>query len=104
MATTRLETLKSMLARNPLDSFARYGLALEYRTAGDLDSAIAEFEALMSAAPDYVPAYYQAGQTLELRGRPEEAREVYRRGLEAAARKGDAHARGEIEAALDLLG
>ena len=73
MPATRLETLKSMVARNPRDSFARYGPALEYRTAGDPDGVIAEFEALMSNVSDYVAAWYHAGQTRELRGRPEEA-------------------------------
>jgi len=32
------------------------------------------------------------------------ARRSYREGIEAAARKGDLHAKGEIEAALDMLG
>jgi Tfp pilus assembly protein PilF len=104
MATSRLEILKGLVAQNPLDTFSRYGLAMEYRTSGDLESAAGEFRALLASSPDYVPAYYHAGQTLERCGREEEAREVYRRGLEASARKGDAHARSEIQAALDLLG
>jgi tetratricopeptide (TPR) repeat protein len=104
MASTRLEILKNLVAQNPQDAFSRYGLAMEYRAVGDLESAAGEFQALLSTAPDYVPAYFHAGQTLELCGRAEEAREVYLRGLEAAARKGNGHARGEIQAALDLLG
>ena len=36
MATTRLDILKSMVEQNPGDSFARYGLAMEYRNTGDL--------------------------------------------------------------------
>lgn len=103
MAETRLEVLKGLVARNPADSFARYGLAMEYRKQGDLEAAMGEFRALMAVDPDYAPAYYHSGQTLELAGKPAEAREAYLRGIEAATRKGDAHTRAELQAALDLL-
>jgi tetratricopeptide (TPR) repeat protein len=104
MGSTRLESLKSLAAQNPQDTFLRYGLAMEYRNAGDLDSAMREFQALMDGSPDYVATYFHAGQTLERLGRSEEARSVYQRGIEAATRKDDAHARSELQGALDLLG
>ena len=93
-----------MVAEKPEDSFLRYGLAMEYRNTGDNERAMNEFNVLMTSAPDYVPAYFHAGQTLERLGRSEDARQVYRRGIEAATRKGDQHARTELEGALDLLG
>lgn len=93
-----------MAAQNPNDSFARYGLAMEYRNTGDLESAIREFRWLIAATPDYAAAYFHAGQTLERLGRLDEAREVYREGIEVTTRKGDLHTRGEILAALELLG
>ena len=96
--------LKSMVEQNPSDSFLRYGLAMEYRNRGELELAISEFRALMAAAPDYVPAYFHAGQTLERTGEVDEARQVYEKGIAAATRKGDAHAKSELEGALDLLG
>jgi len=100
----RLEILKNMVTQNPQDSFSRYGLAMEYRNSGDLEAAVAEFRSLMGINPNYVAAYFHGGQTLEKLGRLEEARTVYRNGLDAAARTGDQHARGEIQAALDLIG
>jgi len=103
MANTRLEILKQMVAERPGDSFLRYGLAMEYRNTGDLAAALAEFNALMAADPDYAASYFHAGQTLEQLGKLEEARDVYRRGIEVTARKGDQHARSELEGALDLL-
>lgn len=103
MAANRLETLKNMVAQNPQDSFLRYGLAMEHRNAGDLETAIAEFRTLIAANPDYVAAYFHGGQTLERLSRIEEARELYRRGIEASLRTGDAHARNEMEAALSML-
>ena len=94
---------KSMVEQNPTDSFARYGLAMEYRNTGDLEAAMGEFRALMAVNPDYAPAYFHGGQTLERMGRSEEAREVYLQGIEVTARKGDQHGRSEMQAALDML-
>jgi Tfp pilus assembly protein PilF len=92
-----------MVEQNPADSFARYGLAMEYRNAGDLAAAMAEFRVLIAAHPDYSAAYYHGGQTLERLGQAAEAREIYLRGIEATTRKGDFHTRDEIQAALDLM-
>lgn len=104
MASTRLELLKDMVAQRPNDSFLRYGLAMEYRNSGDLEAAMHEFQSLMAADPDYAAAYFHAGQTLERLGKLDEAREIYRKGIEVTSRKGDQHARSELEGALDLLG
>jgi tetratricopeptide (TPR) repeat protein len=104
MASSRLEALKSMVALNPADSFSRYGLAMEYRNTGDAEAAVSEFRALIAVDPGYAYAYFHAGQTLERLGRPDEARELYRQGIEAAQRKADLHAQSELQAALDLLG
>ena len=103
MSTSRLETLKGMVSQNPGDSFLRYGLAMEYRNSGDLEGAVREFRALMEANPDYSPAYFHGGQTLERLNRLDEAREWYTTGVEVTRRKGDQHALAEMQAALDLL-
>ncbi len=104
MANNRMETLKGMVAQNPKDSFARYGLATEYKNAGNLEQTIAEFKDLMEIDPDYAAAYFHGGQTLEKLGRADEARTVYSRGIEVTTRTGDDHTRSEIQAALDILG
>lgn len=101
---SRIDTLRSFIDQDPRDPFPRYALALEFKNAGRLGEAWATFEALMSAVPDYVPAYLHAGSTLCALGRASEAREVLARGVAAAIRKGDAHARGELEGALAALG
>jgi Tfp pilus assembly protein PilF len=103
MATNRLDILKQMLVQDPGNSFARYGLAMEYAKTGKLQGAVNEFRALISADSSYVAAYYHCGQTLEKLGEVEEARAVYEQGIVASAKKGDGHTRGEIEAALSLL-
>ena len=92
-----------MVAKNPQDSFARYGLAMEYANTGDLERAVAEYRALIGFNPDYAAAYFHGGQALEKLGRMEEAREIYEKGVEVTARTGDQHTRSELQAALDML-
>jgi tetratricopeptide (TPR) repeat protein len=104
MALNRLDILKNMVAQNPKDSFSRYGLAMEYANTGSLEDAIKEYESLLAANPDYAAAYYHGGQTLEKLGRFDDARQIYRRGLEATKRTGDTHTFSELQAALDILG
>src|SRR5689334_5823046 len=104
MPVNRLEILKNMVAQDPTNSFSRYGLAMEYANSGDLAQAVTEYEALLSVNPDYVAAYYHGGQALEKLGRLDDARAIYRRGLDATRRKGDMHTNSEIQAALDILG
>lgn len=96
----RIATFKSFIARAPTDPFPRYGLAMEHKTRGDLAAAWAAFSDLLAGFPDYLPAYLMAGGTLVGLDRRTEAADVYRRGMEVATRKGDPHARGELESAL----
>lgn len=103
MATNRLDILKQMVNQDPNNTFARYGLAMEYANSGQPEQAIGEFRALIQADDGYSAAYYHGGQALEKLGRLEEARELYEKGIEASTRKGDMHTRSEIEAALSLL-
>ena len=100
---SRIETLKGFISQRPADPFPRYALALEYKNAGRLDEARATFEELLQAHPAYTAAYLHAGNTLLALGRRDDARAVYTRGVEACARAGDAHARGELEGALASL-
>jgi tetratricopeptide (TPR) repeat protein len=99
----RIEILKTMLAQNPEDAFARYGLAMELVKSGELDSAVAEFRALLDHNPNYAAAYFHGGQVLEKLGDVEQARAFYEKGVEVTARTGDQHARSELQAALDML-
>ncbi len=99
--SSRTEILKQMLEADPGNSFARYGLAMENLNAGNLEGCVGEFEALLERDPNYSAAYFHGGQTLEKLGRLDDARNYYRRGL-AVTR--DPHARGEMQAALDILG
>ncbi len=99
----RIETFKTFIARTPEDPFPRYGLAMEYKAKGALPEAWAAFSELLEKFPDYVPTYLMAGGLLAAMGRPAEAADVYRTGVEISSRRGDLHARKELESALAEL-
>ncbi len=98
-----MEILRNMLAQNPSDSFARYGLAMEFANTGDLQQAIVEYRTLLEHNADYAAAYFHGGQALEKLGRIDEARDMYQKGIDTTARTGDQHTRSELQAALDML-
>lgn len=96
--------LKNMVEQDQSNTFARYGLAMEYVNTGALAQAIGEFRELLKTNPDYAAAYFHGAQTLEKVGDLEGARELYRQGIEVTTRTGDTHTRSELEGALALLG
>ena len=96
----RIATFRSFIAKSPSDPFPRYGLAMELKGRGELAEAWAQFEELIAKFPDYVATYLMAGGTLVALGRKDEAADTYRKGIEVATRRGDQHARRELEAAL----
>lgn len=96
----RLAMLNAILSQNPSDVFARYGLAMEYSKAGELDRALEEFQKLLTANPDYTAGYFMAAQTLIRASRNEEARKMLEDGILAASRTRNAHAQSEMEAML----
>lgn len=100
----RVAALSEILAANPTDAFARYGLAMEFSNQGDLPRALQEFTTLLSNSPDYTAGYFMAAQTLAKAGRPEDAKKMLEDGIASAMRTGNGHARSEMQAMLDELG
>ena len=99
----RFAILQEILAQNPNDAFARYGLAMEYANKGDIETAVGEFARLLESNPDYTPGYQMSAQTLLKAGREDEARKSLEAGIACATRTGNQHARAEMEAMLDEL-
>lgn len=100
---SRREVLEAFVAANPQDAFARYGLAVEFANQGEHEAAIRHFRELIGVHPDYVTAYFQLGQLLAKLSRNDEAREVLHAGMNAAQKKGDSHARDQMQAFLEEL-
>jgi predicted RNA polymerase sigma factor len=76
---------------------------MELAARGDPDAALAEFDALIGHAPDYVPAYQMSAQTLAKLGRTGEALTRLHSGIAAANRTGNQHALAEMEAMREEL-
>jgi len=99
----KIAMLTEILAQNPTDAFARYGLAMAYASEGREPEALAEFDRIIQQTPDYVPAYQMSAQQLLKAGRSDDARTRLEAGLAAAARTGNSHAASEMQAMLDEL-
>lgn len=96
----KIAMLNEILAQNPDDAFARYGLAVEYVNREDTEAALTEFDRLLASHPDYTAGYFMAAQTLVKSGRDEEAKARLREGLASAQRTKNQHAYSEMEAML----
>ena len=95
--------LQELLAQDPNNQLARYGLAMEYSGKGEVDASVAEFRKLIEINPDYANAYFMAAQALAKAERVDEAKQLLRQGITAAARTGNSHAQGEMQAFLEEL-
>ncbi len=102
-ATERMSKLTAMLQKQPNDTFLLYGLALEHKKVGEPQQAIELLDKVIAADRGYCYAYHQKGLVFESIGDLESARRSYRDGIEAARRKGDTHAVGEIQGALEMI-
>jgi tetratricopeptide (TPR) repeat protein len=100
----RTAMLTEILAQNPNDAFARYGLAMEYSNLGKIEQAMEEFGKLLSSHPDYTAGYFMAAQTLAKADRVDEARKMLGDGIVSAKRTGNEHAQSEMEGMLADLG
>jgi tetratricopeptide (TPR) repeat protein len=99
----KIARLKEILALDPRNSFARYGIAMELASRGEIAAALAEFDTLLTYDPDYTAGYFMSAQTLEGAGRKNEAIERLKAGIGCAARRGNSHALSEMQAMLDEL-
>jgi Tfp pilus assembly protein PilF len=101
--STRMEQLEGMLAKEPNDTFLLYGLGLECKKADQPEQALEYLQRVIVLDPGYCYAYHQMGLIYESMENADAARSAYRAGIDAARKKGDAHAQGEIEAALMMI-
>ena len=100
----RIAMLTEILEQNPEDAFARYGLAMEYSKAGDVERAMVEFRTLLEKNPDYTVGYFMAAQMLASADRTDEAKRTLVDGIACARRTGNQHAQSEMTAMLEELG
>ena len=100
----RLEMLEQMLAKGSTDPFHHYAHAMELRSVGRRDEALAAFDGIAERFGDYVPTYLMAAQLADELGQREVARGFCERGVATARRKHDHHALSELQTFLQTLG
>ncbi len=99
----RIEKLKMMIEKDPNDLFSRYALALEYNGINEPLTAIEILEELIRRDENYIPAYHQLGQLLGKMNRTQEAKKIYRKGVDLAQEQNDDKAGKEMREELEDL-
>jgi predicted Zn-dependent protease len=103
MSVSKIETLKALVEKNPNNPLGRYGLANEYLKLEMYEEAIEQIEAYLKLKEDQGAVYRMLGEALLKLGRREEAKEVYRKGIEAAKHHGHPGMAAEFEETLELI-
>lgn len=88
MTTTRLETFRQMVARNPGNPLARFGLANEAMKEGLASEAEEHLRVYLAGYDDEGNGHGRHAAVLESLGRRDEAKAALHRGIEAADRFG----------------
>ncbi len=97
----RIAALQKMLARNPDEPRAHFGLALEYEKAARWEDAAASLKRYLELADDEGNAWGRLGHARRRRGREEEARAAYQRGITAARGHGHPSMAADFEEILE---
>lgn len=79
----RIEQLEKFIAEDGADLFSRYALALEYMKLENYDEAEKTFQFLAVNHPEYIATYFQYGKLLMTMSRSEEAKIIFRKGMDA---------------------
>lgn len=103
MSDSRIETLKSLVEKDPDNPLGRYGLAHEYYKLDMYEEAISEIAEYLRIADDEGAVYRMLAECYIKTGETEKAREAYVKGMEAANRHGHPGMAEEYEEALEFL-
>jgi uncharacterized protein HemY len=88
-AGRRIGMFTEVLAIDPEDPLALMGMGKALSDLADHGQADSYLERALAAQPDNSALYAARGKTLEALGKPNLARDIYRRGIAVASRKGD---------------
>lgn len=99
----RIEKLNEYLKNDPGDIFSNYALALEYIGIKRNEEAILLLEKILKLDENYLAAYYQLGKSYESVSRIEEARQVYKKGIQIAVQQNKVRTKNELQSAIDSM-
>ena len=103
MTSSRLDTMRAMVAKNPSNALARFGLATEALKAQLYDEAVEHLRVYLDSHADEGNGYGRLAEALVKLDRVDEARDALRQGIEASGRFGHPGMVNEFEARLDEL-
>ena len=103
MRNPRIDNLMVMLKEEPQDLFLNYALAVEFVGEQKYEEAEKQFLKTTAINSDYLPCYYQLGQTAEKLNKEKEALEYYHRGAELAKKQNNNKALNELNEAIWML-
>ena len=101
---TRIDTFRNMVAKNPGNPLARFGLANEALKEGLWEEAREQLVVYLGLHDDEGNGWSRLAEALEKLGRTEEAREALQQGIAASYRFGHGGMAAELEERLELLG
>ncbi len=101
--TNRVEKLQQVLKQRPNDSFALFGLAMEYASQNNFQAAIEYLEKLIQADPNYVAGYYQKARLHIKLGEKEAAKDIITKGITKALETGQFHTRDRLQELLNAI-
>ena len=97
MANPRIEPLKKVLAIDPNDEVAWFGLGKAYMDDGSFAEAADALESCIRVKPTYSAAYYALAQSLKNLSRLDRCREVTNQGIAVSTKNGDAMVTKNLE-------
>jgi predicted Zn-dependent protease len=104
MTNPKLETFRALVARNPDNALARFGLANEAMKAGLDEEALEHLVLYLQKHDDEGNGYGRLAEVLQRLGRTAEARVALGKGIEASHRFGHVGMANELQSRLEELG
>jgi predicted Zn-dependent protease len=103
MPNPRIEPLKKVLAIDPNDEVAWFGLGKAYMEDGNFEDGANALRQCIAVKPAYSAAYYALAQSLRALNRLDECRAVCATGIDVSMKNGDAMVTKNLEALKNSL-
>ena len=100
---SKLDAFRQMVAKNPENHLAHFGLANEAQKAGLHAEAAEHLRAYLARYDDEGNGWGRLGEALVALDRRDEARDAFRRGIEASHRFGHPSMASEFEQRIEEL-
>lgn len=104
MPDPKIEPLKKLLAMDPHDDVAWFGLGKAYQGDGNFEEAAKALQQCIEVKPTYSAAYYALAQSLQQLKRLDECRTICDKGIEVSTKNGDAMVTKNLQALKQSLG